>query len=180
MINTTLDSALKTKVQAIRLVIFDVDGVLTTGAIEYDAQGVESKTFNVKDGLGIVLLGKSGVDVAIITGRTSLVVEHRAQELKIPHLYQGQLNKIAAFETLLKKLNLKPEQVAYLGDDIPDLPLIQRVGFGCAVADATAPVLAAATWISQAAGGQGAARELCELIMSVQGTWNEAIACFHS
>lgn len=168
------------KIRQIRLVGFDVDGVLTDGKLYFDDQGVESKAFNVKDGLGLVHLLNQGIEVAIITGRSSPIVTQRMANLGIKYVYQGQSDKMAALEDILADTHLKPEQVAYLGDDLPDLPLIERVGLGCAVADAVEPLKASADWLSQSPGGHGAARELADLILTVQGSMDEVLACYRS
>lgn len=156
------------RARAIRLAIFDVDGVLTDGRLYFLADGSEFKTFNTLDGHGIKMLINSGVRTAIISGRTTPVVERRARNLGIQHLYQGCEDKLAVLNELLAELNLRYEQVAYLGDDLPDLPVIRRVGLGMAVASADSFVRRHAHGITQARGGEGAAREFCELILQAQ------------
>lgn len=159
----------------IKLVIFDVDGVLTDGSIIIGDEGEEYKAFHSRDGHGMKLLQYTGVEVAIITGRTSAAVEHRMTSLGINHLYQGQQVKLPAFEQLIKKLNLTPEQCAYVGDDWVDLAIMSRVGLAIAVQDADAIVKKHAHWTTPAKGGKGAAREVCELIMEGQGTLQDQI-----
>ena len=159
----------------IKLVIFDVDGVLTDGSIIIGDNGEEYKAFHSRDGHGMKLLQYTGVEVAIITGRTSAVVEHRMTSLGIKHLYQGQQVKLPAFEQLIKQLNLTPEQCAYVGDDWVDLAIMTRVGLAIAVQDADAIVKKHAHWTTPAKGGKGAAREVCELIMEGQGTLQDQI-----
>ncbi len=159
----------------IKLAIFDVDGVLTDGSVYFDDAGKTSLAFNIQDGLGLKALQSSGVEVAIITARESLAVTARMQHLGILHVYQGQRNKLIPFESLLKKLQLKPQQIAYVGDDILDLPLIQRAGLGIAVANARKEVLQQANWCTENRGGAGAAREVCELIMTAQNTWESYV-----
>lgn len=154
----------------IKLVIFDVDGVLTDRKIYFADDGHEYKAFNSHDGHGIKMLLSTGVEVGIITVRNSPVVERRMQELGVKHLYQGQANKLSALESLMQKLSLSPSQIAYVGDDLPDLPLMRRVGLGIAVADACEYVRQHADWKTRAAGGKGAVREVCECIMQAQGT----------
>jgi len=154
----------------IRLVIFDVDGVLTDGSLYIDADGRELKAFHSRDGHGIKLLQGSGVKVAVITGRTSEVVEHRMTSLGVEHVYQGQQEKLPAFLDLADKLGLDPVQIAYVGDDVVDLPIMRRVGLAIAVHDAHALVCRYAHWQTMLAGGCGAAREVCELIMAAQGS----------
>ena len=163
------------KAKQIRLVIFDVDGVLTDGRLFFDQKGVEYKSFNAKDGQGLKLLMQSGVQVAIISGRKSKAVEIRMKNLGIQHVYQGHENKIAAFEALCKDLNIKPEQAAHVGDDLPDLAIMTRAGFAIAVQDAHQEVIKRVDWQTQLAGGNGAAREVCDFIMNAQGTLDSAI-----
>lgn len=158
------------KAAQIRLIIFDVDGVLTDGRLIFGDDGQEYKAFHSRDGHGMKMLQRSGVEVGIITGRTSKVVEHRMANLGIQHVYQGQLDKLPAFEKLIAKLNLTPEQVAYVGDDVMDLPIMLKVGMAVAVADAHRLVVQHAHWQTPHAGGQGAARDICELIMEARGS----------
>lgn len=158
------------KARNIKLVIFDVDGVLTDGSLFIGDDGQEYKAFNSRDGHGMKMLQKNGVAIAIITGRTSEVVKHRIRDLGIQHVYQGQLDKNVAFEELLKTLNLSPQEIAYVGDDVVDLPVMTRVGFAVAVQDAHNMVKQHAHWQTPSGGGRGAARDVCELIMEAQGT----------
>jgi 3-deoxy-D-manno-octulosonate 8-phosphate phosphatase (KDO 8-P phosphatase) len=153
----------------IRLVIFDVDGVLTDGGLYLGDDGQEYKRFNSKDGLGMKLLQQSGVPVAIITARSSNVVRIRMESLGIAHVYQGQLEKLPAFEELIFSLGLNAEQVAYVGDDAIDLPIMKSVGLAFAVNDAHPCAIQAAHWVTQRRGGDGAGREVCDLIMEGQG-----------
>jgi 3-deoxy-D-manno-octulosonate 8-phosphate phosphatase (KDO 8-P phosphatase) len=162
----------------IKLAIFDVDGVLTDGRLYFLTDGSEFKTFNTLDGQGIKMLMRSGVRTAIITGRSTPVVEKRARDLGIQHLYQGREDKLAVLDELLGELGLHYEQVAYLGDDLPDLPVIRRVGLGMAVASADPFVREHAHGITRARGGEGAAREFCELIMRAQGSLHAAQAVY--
>lgn len=158
------------KAAKIKLLIFDVDGVLTDGGLFMDKAGHEYKKFNSRDGHGMKMLQNSGVDIAIITGRTSEVVNHRMQGLGIRYVYQGQHDKRVAFQQLLDELKLTPDQVAYMGDDVVDLPVMLKVGLAAAVADAHDLVKQHAHWQAPHGGGCGAARDLCELIMEAQGT----------
>ena len=164
-----------TRTQNIRLVIFDVDGVLTDGSIIINDEGHETKAFHSRDGHGMKLLQYTGVEIGIITGRTSKVVEHRMSSLGINHVYQGQQVKLPAFESLIDQLGLTADQCAYVGDDIVDLAIMKRVGLAIAVQDAHAVVKTHAHWITPSAGGKGAAREVCELIMEGQGTLQDQI-----
>ncbi len=157
------------KAAQIKLMIFDVDGVLTDGGLIMDKEGREYKKFNSRDGHGMKMLQETGVDIAIITGRSSDVVGHRMAGLGVKHVYQGQEDKRVAFLQLLKDLDLKPEEVAYMGDDVIDLPVMRKVGFATAVADAHPLVKKHAHWQSPSEGGCGAARDVCELIMDAQG-----------
>lgn len=158
------------KASHIKLVIFDVDGVLTNGSLFYGDDGQEYKAFHSRDGHGMKMLQKSGVEIGIITGRTSKVVEHRMRNLGVQHVYQGKLDKLPAFEELIKKLGIESNEVAYVGDDVVDLPILTRVGLAVAVADAHHLVKQHAHWQTPHGGGQGAARDVCELIMEANGT----------
>ena len=166
------------KAEQIKLVIFDVDGVLTDGTLFLGDDGQEYKAFNAKDGHGMVMLRNSGVIIGIITARTSNVVTKRMAGLGITHVYQGQKNKVVAFEQLLKDCNLTEQQVAFVGDDVVDLAVMGRVGLAVAVGDACAIVKQYADWVTPNNGGRGAARDLCEFIMMAQGTWEKALAPF--
>lgn len=159
------------RAQKIRLAVFDVDGVLTDGKLYFLPDGSEFKTFNTLDGHGIKMLMQAGIQTAIITGRSSPVVERRAKNLGIQHLLQGREDKFTALQELLSGLSDAPrlEQIAYLGDDLPDLPAIRRVGLGMAVASADQFVRQHAHGVTTAPGGAGAAREFCELILRAQG-----------
>lgn len=163
------------KAKGIELVIFDVDGVLTDGSIIIGDNGEEYKAFHSRDGHGMRLLQYTGVKIAIITGRTSKVVEHRMKNLGITHVYQGQKVKLPAFEHLIEELELSPEQCAYVGDDWVDLAIMSRVGLAIAVQDAAPLVKKHAHWITPSNGGKGAAREVCELIMEGQGSLQDQI-----
>jgi len=160
----------------IKLVIFVVDGVLTDGGLFMDKDGHEDKKFNSRDGHGMKMLQQSGVEVAIITGRNSSVVEHRMQGLGIRHVYQGQQDKREAFNKLLAELNISAEEVAYVGDDVVDLPVMRKVGLAVAVQDAHALTRQHAHWQTPNGGGRGAARDLCELVMEAQGTLEARMA----
>ena len=156
------------KAKNIKLVIFDVDGVLTDGRLYVTENGEEIKAFNSRDGHGMKMLQKTGVKIGIITGRTSNIVSHRMQELGIEHVYQGKQDKYPAFVELIKKLSLTAGEVAYVGDDVVDLPVMKHVGFAVAVQDAHEYVKKHAHWQTPNCGGRGAARDVCELIMEAQ------------
>lgn len=168
----TLSKELTGRIRGIKLLIFDVDGVLTDGKIIYTDGGAEIKAFDVRDGHGIKLVMRSGIDVALITARQSGVVDHRAKNLGIDLVYQGMKDKLAAFEDILDKKSLKPEDAAYVGDDIIDLPVLKRAGFSCAVFDAVDEVRGMVDYVAAKRGGRGAAREICELILKAQGKWD--------
>ncbi len=154
----------------IKLVIFDVDGVLTDGTLFLGDDGLEYKGFYSRDGHGIKMLQETGVHIAVITGRTSKVVQLRMESLGIQHIYQGRLDKLGAYEDLAARIGVTGDQVAYAGDDIMDLPVMRRVGLAVAVQDAHPLVVNQAHWQTPSSGGRGAARDVCELIMEAQGT----------
>jgi len=170
---TTIERAARVK-----LVIFDVDGVLTDGSLHYGADGEALKTFDVHDGLGIKLLQESGVQTAIISARTSPQVIRRAADLGISHVHQGGHDKLTPFNALLQKTGLTAEQVGFIGDDVVDLPILSRVGFAVAVPNGRPEVLARAHHVTAAHGGRGAVRELCELLLQAQGTHAAVMAQF--
>jgi len=156
------------KAARIRLVLFDVDGVLTDGSLYLGDDGQEYKAFHSRDGHGMAMLKEAGVDIGIITGRTSQVVVHRMASLGIVHVYQGQRDKLPAFEALLAKLGISSDEVAFVGDDVVDLPILTRVGLAIAVADAHPLVVRHAHWRTPNPGGRGAARDVCELILEAR------------
>jgi 3-deoxy-D-manno-octulosonate 8-phosphate phosphatase (KDO 8-P phosphatase) len=162
----------------IRLVIFDVDGVLTDGSIYIGDDGQEYKAFYSRDGHGMKMLQRTGVTLAVITGRISEVVRIRMKSLGVEHVYQGQLDKLRAYEDLKDFMGLSDEEIAYVGDDLMDLPIMRRVGLSVAVADAHTLARHHSHWQTQSAGGRGAAREVCELIMEAQGTLDEITSSY--
>ena len=164
------------KAKNIKLVILDVDGVMTDGRIVIDDNGVESRNFDIKDGMGVVVMMMTGVDVAIITSKKSGAVRHRAEELKIRHFHEGIKKKTEPYEVMLKEMNISDAQVAYVGDDLVDLSMMKRVGFPVAVADAVDEVREAAAYITKARGGHGAVREVAELILKTQGKWDKILS----
>lgn len=163
------------KAKKIKCIICDVDGVLTDGTLYVDSMGNEIKAFQVLDGVGLKLLMFAGLEVAVITGSVTSIIDHRMQQLKIAHYFKGQVNKQTAFEILKSRLQLTEEEFAYVGDDLPDLPIIQRVGFGVAVANAVEQVKNVAQMITQKSGGQGAVREVCDFILHAQGKFEFAL-----
>ncbi len=158
------------KAKQIKLVVFDVDGVLTDGSLFFGDGGEEYKAFHSRDGHGMKMLQQTGVKIAIITGRTSKVVQYRMENLGIEHVYQGQLDKLPAYLELIDTLGLNKEEVAYVGDDVVDLPIMRCTGLAIAVADAHPMVLLHSHWQTRTNGGRGAAREICEMIMTSQDT----------
>ncbi|HET6493457.1 MAG TPA: HAD-IIIA family hydrolase [Burkholderiales bacterium] len=158
------------RARSIRLAIFDVDGVLTDGTLYYSDSGAEIKAFNVRDGHGMKMLQASGVQIAIITSRRSHAVELRARDLGIDLVYQGASDKLATYRELLGKVKREACAAAYIGDDLVDLPVLVQSGLAVTVPEAPAAVRRCAHYVTQARGGHGAARELCELIMHAQGT----------
>ena len=159
----------------IKMIVFDCDGVMTDGSVTYDENGIEYKTFNVKDGHGIVRMNKSGFITAIITARNNGTVLHRAKSLNIAEIHQGCRYKLPVFEELLKKYGLKYENAAYMGDDLPDICILQKAGLACCPADAAEEVLEICGFISSKNGGRGAVRELCDFILTEQGIKKEYI-----
>jgi 3-deoxy-D-manno-octulosonate 8-phosphate phosphatase (KDO 8-P phosphatase) len=166
------------KARKIELVIFDVDGVMTDGSLFMGDDGQEYKAFNSLDGHGMRMLQEGGINAAVITGRQSKVVEHRMHDLGISRVYQGYRDKIPAFEALMKDVGLTTEQVAYVGDDVVDLPIMTRVGFAIAVQDAHPYVKKHAHWITQNNGGQGAVRDVCELILEARGLLSQTLESY--
>lgn len=155
----------------IRLLVLDVDGVLTDGSIIYTDGGEEIKRFHVRDGLGIRLLQQAGIEVALITGRQSQAVAHRAQNLKIAHVFQGVRDKLAVLRSVQASLGISALETAVMGDDLVDLILMRQAGLAVAVADAPREVKDSAHWVTSLGGGRGAVRELCELVLQAKGLW---------
>jgi 3-deoxy-D-manno-octulosonate 8-phosphate phosphatase (KDO 8-P phosphatase) len=166
MSKPTFPVELLEKARQIRVLITDVDGVLTDGNVYLDNQNNEWKAFNIKDGLGIKLLLNQGIEVVIITGRSSQIVTRRAAELGIRTVYQGRSDKRQAFEEILRQFSVMTDEVAHVGDDLPDLPLMQKSGLGLSVADAHWYVREHADWVTRSGGGQGALREIAELLLT--------------
>ncbi|MGI4812499.1 MAG: KdsC family phosphatase [Janthinobacterium lividum] len=160
----------------IRLAIFDVDGVLTDGGLWFGPQGEVIKHFNSLDGHGMKLLGEAGIVTAIITGRRSEIVAARAAEMRVTHVYQGISQKLVTFKQLLDVARCDPAAVAYMGDDWPDLAVMGAVGFAAAPANAHVEVRRRAHWVAQAAGGHGAVRELCDLLLQAGGHYDAMLA----
>ncbi len=160
----------------VRLMIFDVDGILTDGSLHFGTDGEMMKTFNVLDGHGIKLLQQSGVATAIISARQSPIVLRRATDLGVQHVFQGAHDKRTIFDSLLNKTGMRPEDCGFVGDDVIDLPILSRVGFAASVPNGHPEVRSRVHYVTEAGGGRGAARELCDFIMRAQGTYEAALA----
>jgi 3-deoxy-D-manno-octulosonate 8-phosphate phosphatase (KDO 8-P phosphatase) len=163
------------RARPVRLLILDIDGVLTDGSLYFDAKGETLKVFHVRDGHGIKMAQRGGLEVALVSGRRSDAAFHRARELDINRFYEGVRDKVAILEELLAALNLTPREVAAVGDELVDLPLFHRVGLGVAVADAVPELKAAAHWVTSLPGGKGAVREVCDLLLKARGVWEELL-----
>ncbi|HEX7036828.1 MAG TPA: HAD hydrolase family protein [Pseudomonadales bacterium] len=167
----TFPASILERARGVALVSFDVDGVLTDGRIVYGDDGREIKAFHVQDGSAIKMLQSAGIRVAFITGRSSPVVERRAAELGVAHLVQGAADKARALDGILGELGLALPAAAHVGDDLPDLPLFDRVGLAIGVPNGHPAALARAHWVTRLAGGQGVAREVCELLLRARNQW---------
>jgi 3-deoxy-D-manno-octulosonate 8-phosphate phosphatase (KDO 8-P phosphatase) len=167
--------SIERRASRIKLLLMDCDGVLTDGRLWLTDNGDEQKSFNTKDGLGLALLHRAGLQSGIISGRKSIAVERRAQELGIEFLRQGDEQKTAAFEEVLRLAGVNEDEVAFIGDDLSDIPLMQRSELAVAVADAVEEARAAAHYVTHAEGGRGAVREVVEIILKSQGRWNDLI-----
>jgi len=159
------------KAAKIRLLLLDVDGVLTDGRIIIDDRGVETKNFHVRDGQGISLLRRCGIDVGFLTGRKSNIVRQRAKDLKVSLIFQGVQDKLHIYEQIKKKTHLTDAQIAYVGDDVIDLPVLRCVGLGVMVGDGSAELKRYADYVTRAQGGMGAVREVAELLLKAQNKW---------
>ena len=166
------------RARQVRLLLLDVDGVLTDGTITYGTDGIETKSFHTQDGLGLKLLQESGVAAGIITARTSEAVLRRARELGFAHVVQGAADELAAFEAILRETGLRPPQTAYMGDDWMDLPLLNRVGLAAAPANAVAEVRQRVHYTTERTGGRGAVREVCDLLLEAQSNLERLFARF--
>ncbi len=164
---------LENKAKSIKAVLFDVDGVLTDGSLTFDEDGRELKTFNAKDGQGIVMLNKAGILTGIITARKNPTVRHRFENLGMTKLYEGEKNKIAALEDFMKEYVLNFDEIAYVGDDLPDICVLSKVGLACTPADGMDEVKKYVHFISSKNGGRGAVREICDFILKSSGKYPE-------
>jgi 3-deoxy-D-manno-octulosonate 8-phosphate phosphatase (KDO 8-P phosphatase) len=178
MLPNDLPADIRDRAARIKLAIFDVDGVLTDGRLVYAEDGHELKAFHVHDGLGLKRLLANHIEVAVITARMSMIVTERMADLGVAHVYQAQDDKLACFEQLLHALKLEPDVVAYTGDDLPDLAVMQRVGLAVAVANAHPWVRERSHWRTRLAGGAGAVREVADLILAAQGRADAELAAF--
>ena len=174
----TLDPAVAARARSVRLVTFDVDGVLTDGRVYVDDRGHEFKAFSAQDGVGMKLAMQAGIEVAWITGSNAPNVAHRARALGIRHVVQGADHKVPAWERLRAELGLAAGACAHVGDDLPDVPLFALCGLGISVPNAPAAVAARAHHVTRAQGGEGAVREVCELLLAAQGALAGALASF--
>lgn len=175
----TYSSDVLARAAKIRLMICDVDGVLTDGRLYFTADGHELKSFHARDGHGLKLLQRTGVQAAVISGRSSPAVALRMSSIGIEHVFQGRENKLEPFQELLDRLGLNAEQAAFVGDDLLDLPLLRRVGLAVAVADAHFTLRETVHWVTAQPGGLGAVREVCDLIMLAQGRLQGIIESYH-
>ena len=166
------------KLKHTKLLLLDVDGVLTDGSIIYNDSGDETKVFNVKDGLGIRILMKAGIQVGIVTSRTSKALKHRCNNLGISLIFDGVHDKTSVLELISKRTGLPAEDIAFIGDDLIDLPLLKRVGLSIAVADAHETVIENVDMVTLKKGGAGAVREVCEAILKAQGLWSKVLEYF--
>jgi len=170
-----VDLEVTNKLKQIRLLLLDVDGVLTDGSITYNDNGAESKVFNVKDGLGLRWLMDAGIKVCIATGRTSKALRHRCRDLGIDHIYEGVREKDTLLDSIIEQTGVSDKEIAFIGDDLVDLPLMKKIGLAIAVADAHEAVIDNVVMVTSAKGGVGAVREVCEAILKAQGLWDNIL-----
>jgi 3-deoxy-D-manno-octulosonate 8-phosphate phosphatase (KDO 8-P phosphatase) len=166
----------KDRIQRIKLVMIDNDGVLTDGRIVFGDHGDELKFFDVQDGFGLTLLSRAGYKTVMISGKKCKVNKRRMKEVKFTAMYQNAFDKLKVFEAVLKKFKLKPEEVCYIGDDLIDLPPMRRAGFAVAVANAMPEIKQVANYVTERSGGRGAVREVVDMLLKTQGQWNEVTA----
>ena len=170
-----LSAKIRHKAEKVKLLLLDVDGVLTDGRIIIDDFGVETKQFDVRDGLGIVLLMRLGIQVGFITGRSSAVVQHRASELGVRIVYQRVENKLETYRSIRENSSLQDEQIAYAGDDVIDLPVLRHVGLSITVSNGRPELFSSVDYVTSAKGGRGAVREIAELMLNAQNKWSELV-----
>jgi 3-deoxy-D-manno-octulosonate 8-phosphate phosphatase (KDO 8-P phosphatase) len=171
----TMNRQITSRLQQINLLLLDVDGVLTDGMIIYDDSNMETKMFSVKDGMGIRLLMDNGIQVGIVTGRASSALRHRCKNLGINLIFDGIQDKAQALGNIMQQTGKVPQEIAFVGDDLPDLPIMNRVGLSIAVADAHDYVRDQAVLVTSAGGGKGAVREICEAILKAKGLWDNIL-----
>ena len=173
-----MESQIADKIRKIKLLILDVDGVLTDGRIIYDSKGRDSKFFDVHDGLGVYLLRRSGIKTILITAKGSKTIKPRARDMRVEEYYEDVFPKTKVLDKILNKHNVSKEEICFIGDDLVDLSIMKAVGFPVAVANASQDIKAAAGYVTQKSGGRGAVRETAELILKTQGKWDEAIRIY--
>lgn len=173
-----MDSAMKERIKKIKVLALDVDGVLSDGKIIIDSNGDEVKNFDVQDGFGMVLMRRAGLKLAIITARMSRPVDFRAKDLKVDVIYQDASPKMEYYKRMLKELQVSDEEVCFVGDDLPDLSVLRQVGLAVAVANGVEEIKKEAHYVTHKFGGNGAVREVVELILKTQGKWDEIVAAF--
>lgn len=171
-----IDQTILEKAKRIKLLIVDIDGVMTDGHIIYSIYGDELKFFDVQDGFGITLLRRANIKSVIITAKKSRIVKMRAKDMKVARAYQGFMDKLKPFKHALRKFRVVPEEICFVGDDLIDIPVLKRVGFAVAVPNAVDEVKEHAHYVTSKAGGHGAVREICDLILKSQGKWDLATA----
>jgi 3-deoxy-D-manno-octulosonate 8-phosphate phosphatase (KDO 8-P phosphatase) len=174
-----MDSMLTESIRKVKLLLCDVDGVLTDGGIILDDNGIETKRFDVKDGHGLTLLRQAGIQVALLTGRISQVVSRRADELNITEVIQGARDKKKAYQDLKNRTGFQNEEIAYVGDDVVDIPILQQVGVAIAVQDAVEEVKAVVHYVTSCPGGKGAIREVVELLLKTQNQWDNVLERYY-
>jgi 3-deoxy-D-manno-octulosonate 8-phosphate phosphatase (KDO 8-P phosphatase) len=173
-----MDPGITGRAKRVKLLILDIDGVMTDGRIIYSVYGDELKFFDVQDGFGITLLNLAGIKSVIITAKKSRIVKLRARDMKVAKAYQGYIDKLVAFEMILKEFKVAPDEVCFIGDDLIDVPVLKRVGFAAAVPNAAPEVRSAAHYVTAKPGGRGAVRELCDMILKAQDKWSIATSQF--
>jgi len=175
MRNKAPNASVRDKIMKVKLLILDVDGVLTDGQIVYDSDGRESRSFDAQDGIGILLLRAAGIKTIMITIKPSKAVEYRARDLKVEEVYQGVKPKTKVLQQILEKHSLDSDEICYVGDDLVDIGMMKAVGFPVAVENATSEVKEAASYVTDRSGGRGAVREVAELILKTQGVWHRML-----
>ena len=173
-----IDNAILERLKRIKMVIFDIDGVMTDGRVIYSVYGDELKFFDVTDGLGIMLLVSAGIKTVIITAKKSRIVKTRARDMKITKVYQGYMNKLVPLKNILFWQRIKPEEICFIGDDLIDIPVLKRVGLAVAVPNAMDEVKKYAHYITSRPGGRGAVREICDMLLKAQGKWDRVTSKF--